>query len=124
MLERKCVSGMIIACVKITKKWTSNSRVDTNVAWQTIMENQNSISHLLTHLRRVDSSTTTHWTGLFPKAGCLVTFNYYIVLCFIEIPVVNANNVDPDKMPIFCGVWSGSALFANYPFGALQIKMG
>ena len=29
---------------------------------------------LLTHLRRVDSSTTILWTGLFPTAGYLVSF--------------------------------------------------
>ena len=34
-----------------------------------------------------------------------------------------ANSEDPDQMP-FCGVWSGSALSANYPFGSLQAKIG
>ena len=51
---------------------------------------------VLTHLRRVGFSTTTLWTCLFPTAGCLVTFYCY---CFIEIPVANANSVDPDQMP-------------------------
>ena len=31
----------------------------------------------LTHLHRVDSSTTTLWTYLFQIAGCLVSFCYY-----------------------------------------------
>ena len=44
----------------------------------------------------MDSSTTTLWTGLFPIAGCLIKFCYY---CFIEIPVLDANNVDPDQTP-------------------------
>ena len=48
----------------------------------------------LTHLRQMDSSATTLWTGLFPIAGCLVT--YFRSLCFTEIFVFNANNVDPD----------------------------
>ena len=32
-----------------------------------------------------------------------------LLLCFIEIPVFNANSVDPDQR-------SGSSLFANVPF--------
>ena len=47
----------------------------------------------------MDSSTTTIWTGLFPIAGCLVISFYYY--CFIEIPVLYANNVDTDQMPHF-----------------------
>ena len=31
---------------------------------------------------------------------------------------------DPDQTQRFCGVWSGSALFANYPFMGLQTTMG
>ena len=31
------------------------------------------------------------------------------------------NSVGPDR---FCGIWSGSALFASYPFEGLQTKMG
>ena len=31
----------------------------------------------ITHLRWVDSSTTTLWTGLFTIAGCLISFYYY-----------------------------------------------
>ena len=38
-------------------------------------------------------------------AGCLVSFYYY---CFIEIPVVNANNVDPEQM--LCSVASDLGL--------------
>ena len=49
----------------------------------------------LTHLHRVDSSTTTLWSGLFPIAGCLVSF---ITLCVMKIPIINANNVEPDQM--------------------------
>ena len=48
----------------------------------------------LVHLHRVDSSTTTLWTNLFPIAGCLV----YRILGFKEIPVFNANSADPDQM--------------------------
>ena len=35
---------------------------------------------------------------------------------FIEIHLLNANNVDPVSDAAFCGVWSGSILFANVPF--------
>ena len=44
------------------------------------------------------SSTATLWISLFPTAGRLVSFYYYYI-CFIEIPVINANSVDPDQMP-------------------------
>ena len=44
----------------------------------------------------MDSSTTILWTRLFPIAGCFISFYYY----FIEIPVFNANSVDPDQMPL------------------------
>ena len=46
----------------------------------------------------MDSSTITLWTGLCPTAGCLVSIYYYYV-CFIEIPDLNANSVDPDRTP-------------------------
>ena len=39
----------------------------------------------------MDSSITTLWHGLFPIAGCLVSYYSY----FIEIPVFD---VDPDQM--------------------------
>ena len=45
----------------------------------------------------MDSSATTLWTSLFPKTGSLVSFYHYYV--FIDIPVFNANRVDPDQMP-------------------------
>ena len=52
----------------------------------------------LTHLCRMDSSTTTVWTGLYPIAGCLVG-NYYYYFFKIEIPVFNAYSVNPDQTP-------------------------
>ena len=48
----------------------------------------------LTHLRQVDSSTTTLWTSLFPTAMCLVN-SYYLLH---EPSVFNANSVNPDQM--------------------------
>ena len=48
---------------------------------------------------RVDSScssTSTLWTSLFPVA--LGLFKLHVLLCFIEILVVNAKNVDPYQM--------------------------
>ena len=50
----------------------------------------------LTYLCRVGSSAINIWTGLFQIAGCLVSFYYH---CFIEIPIFNANGVDPDQTP-------------------------
>ena len=54
----------------------------------------------LMQLPRVDSSTTTLWTGLFPMARWLVSFYYFLLLllCFMEIPVFNDNSLDPDQM--------------------------
>ena len=34
----------------------------------------------------------------FPKAGGLLSFYYYYI-CITEIPVLNANHVDPDQVP-------------------------
>ena len=45
----------------------------------------------------------------------LVSFYYYNVVCFIEIPIVNANSLDPDQTP-------HSALFAIYPFEVSRLK--
>ena len=51
----------------------------------------------LTHLCRVDFSSITLRTDLFPIKGYLVSFyNYH---SSIEIPVFNTNSVDPDQMP-------------------------
>ena len=44
----------------------------------------------------MDSSTTTFQTGPFPIERSLVSF--LLLLCFIEILIVNANSVDPDQM--------------------------
>ena len=76
---------------------------------------------LFTDLSQLVSSTPTLWTGLFPTAGRLAIF--FLLLRFIEIPVLNANSVDLDQT-LFCSIWSRSALFAIYPFGGLQTKMG
>ena len=77
----------------------------------------------LTHLHRVDSSTTTLWTVLFPiKDFC---YYYYVLQKF---PVFNANSVDPDQTPRI--VASNLCLqFANYPleergWGGLPEYMG
>ena len=44
-------------------------------------------------------SITTLWTGLFiiHVVECLASF--FLLLCFIAIPVFNSNSVDPDKTP-------------------------
>ena len=45
----------------------------------------------------MDSSTSSLWTGPFPKEG--VAGNLILLRSFIEIPVLNANRVDPDQVP-------------------------
>ena len=62
---------------------------------------------------RVDSCTSSLWTGLFLIKGA--SDQFLLLPCFIEIHVFNANSVDPDQMP-------GSILFANVPFMGLGIK--
>ena len=43
----------------------------------------------------MDTSTISLWTGLFPIEGLSCWF--LLLLCFIEIPIFNANSVDPDQ---------------------------
>ena len=47
----------------------------------------------------MDSSTSSLWTGSFPIEG--VSGSFILLLCFIEIPVVNANRVAPDQTQRF-----------------------
>ena len=47
----------------------------------------------------MDSATSTLWTGPFPKEGVSGCF---LLLRFIEIPIINANSVDPDQVYIGC----------------------
>ena len=42
----------------------------------------------LTHLCRMNSSTSTLWTGPFQAKG--MSGYYFLIPCFIEIPVLNA----------------------------------
>ena len=75
-----------------------------------------------THSCRVDSSTTTLWSGPFPLAGCLVSS--LLLLCFIEIPVVNANSIDTDQMPYSAASDLSLHRLPNTLDGGLQTKMG
>ena len=44
------------------------------------------------------SSGLFHHNSLHPMiAGCVVSF--LLQLCFIQVPALNANNVDPDQLP-------------------------
>ena len=45
----------------------------------------------------MDSSTLSFWAGLFLKER--VTSYFLLLLCFIAIPVFNANSIDPDQTP-------------------------
>ena len=49
----------------------------------------------LTHLCRVDYSTSALWTGIFSKEG--VSGKFLLIACFLEIPICNASTVDPDQ---------------------------
>ena len=51
----------------------------------------------LTHLHRVDSSTTNSLDQSISNSRLFGQF--LLLLCFLEIPVYNANSVDPDQMP-------------------------
>ena len=51
----------------------------------------------LTHLLRMDSSTSTLWTGPLPIEG--VSVKSLLLPCFIEFPVLNTNSVDPNQTP-------------------------
>ena len=41
--------------------------------------------------------TSTLWAGPFPIEG--LADKFLLLLCFIEIPFLNANSVDPDQTP-------------------------
>ena len=60
-----------------------------------------SVVLILTHLCLMESSTLTPWTGSFQNKECLDSFLLLHVPCCIEIPVFNANSVDPDQTPHF-----------------------
>ena len=45
----------------------------------------------------MDSSTLTFWTSPFPVKG--VSGKFLLLPWFTEIPVLNANSVDPDYTP-------------------------
>ena len=45
----------------------------------------------------MDSSTITLWIDTFPIKGLPESF--LLLPCFIEIHILNANNVDPDQTP-------------------------
>ena len=48
----------------------------------------------------MDSSIIIIWIGVFfPKAGCLVGFQYYYYVIEIPVHVFYANSADPDQTP-------------------------
>ena len=53
------------------------------------------IEECITHLRQVVSSTTTLRTGLFSKAGCLVSLYYYYVLHITKTYLYDFDPVKP-----------------------------
>ena len=52
----------------------------------------------MTQLYRIDSSTSTMWTGPFQVEG-IFGYLFLFVTCSTEIPVFNAKSADPDQMP-------------------------
>ena len=51
---------------------------------------------ILSHLCRVESSTSTLWTGLSPIKG--MSGSLSLLSCLTEIHICNANSVDSDQM--------------------------
>ena len=51
----------------------------------------------LNHLCRIGYSTLTIWTSALPIKG--VSGQFLLLSCFIAIPVLYANSVDPYQMP-------------------------
>ena len=51
----------------------------------------------LNHLGRLDISSLTFWSGPFKIKR--VSGYFLLLLCFIEIPVFNANCADSDETP-------------------------
>ena len=72
-------------------------------------------SNYLTHICLVDSSILINWTSPFPILGVSgILLNFHFIL--IEIHVIKQCR----PRSAFCGVWSGSTLFAWVPIkGAL-----
>ena len=70
---------------------------------------------MLTHLLRW-TLIQLFWSSLFPIAGYLVAF---IITIFIEVPVFNANSIDPDQMS--CSVASDLDLHL-LPFTLLGVS--
>ena len=64
----------------------------------------------LTHLQRVDSSTTTQ---------SISNSRFSLLLCFIEISVSNANNVDLDHKPLSAASDLGLYCLSRDPFRGL-----
>ena len=76
------------------------------------------LTYLLFTSSGLDSSTTTLVTDLF-SAGCLVSFYRY---CFIEIPVSNANSVDPDQTLCLVTSELGLHCLPSTLFGVSRLK--
>ena len=85
------------------------------------------------------ASEEANWSGstLFAKAGHVVFSKRRLITYILEesnfsFSYVRIYNLDipvckqwrPWSDAAFFGVWSGSALFANSPFGYVQTKMG
>ena len=71
----------------------------TNKPWQFhLIVQETRKTWLLTQLCRVDSSTSLIGQVHFQKQGVWLVF---IISIFIEISVLNANNVDPDQTPCY-----------------------
>ena len=73
----------------------------------------------LTHCRLNRLSHTIYW-----KSSILIlSMSGYEIYIFLEKNAkLFANSIC--KLSAFCSVWSGSALFANYPFTGFPTTMG
>ena len=75
----------------------------------------------LTHLCQVDSSTSAHWTGLFPAEGVV---GYFLLLqCCIEIRLCNVNSANPDQTPQYAASDPGlHCLLVSY-LGRVKVRI-
>ena len=95
-------------CIKV-----KNIAFNCHSAMQNVLHLYRLVTFTLTHLCRVESSTSSFWTGLFPIYG--VSGWFLLLTSFAEISIFKENIVDPDQAPR-----SGSTLFLNVPFTERQ----
>ena len=85
---------------QISKRWCGREQEGLNISWMTYTK--------LTHIWLMDYSIPINWTSPFSNLGMSGAF--LLILFLTEFPVSKQCRHWSDVA--FCGVWSGSALFA------------